>query len=63
MLLSELCEARALLDEEHEPLPSKDNDDNSCFDFDIRLSLKDVGPCYSGVRTHKPVVATIRCGS
>ncbi|EHK22326.1 uncharacterized protein TRIVIDRAFT_150254, partial [Trichoderma virens Gv29-8] len=29
VLLSELCAARALLDEEHEPLPPKDNDDNS----------------------------------
>ncbi|KAL7914207.1 nucleoside phosphorylase domain-containing protein [Trichoderma velutinum] len=28
MLISEFCAARALLDEEHEPLPSKDNDGN-----------------------------------
>lgn len=31
MLPSELCAVRALLDEEHEPLPSKDNDYNSYF--------------------------------
>lgn len=31
MLASELCAVRALLDEEHEPLPSKDNDYNSYF--------------------------------
>ncbi|KAL7800883.1 nucleoside phosphorylase domain-containing protein [Trichoderma afarasin] len=30
-LPSALCAARALLDEEHEPLPSKDGDDNSYF--------------------------------